>query len=128
MKILNKVSKKKQYQIEFVGGGGIKNGWKKYYIALDLMRFTQRCVIVIQIIRLRLRLRLRLYELVLGNHNRLQLPLFFVRLNRLWYSLWRWIRFLRWCFLFLISSCSLLSEMSREAFSLDSNWLSRFGM
>jgi len=30
-----------------------------------------------------IRLRLRLFELVLGNRNRLQLPLFFVRLNRL---------------------------------------------
>ena len=45
------------------------------------MTTNQRCVIVIKIIRLRL--RLRLYELILGNRNRLQLPLFFVRLNRL---------------------------------------------
>jgi len=46
-----------------------------------IKEMSQRCVIVIKIIRLRL--RLRLYELVLGNRNRLQLPLFFVRLNRL---------------------------------------------
>ena len=32
---------------------------------------------------LRLELQLRLYELILGNPNRLKLPLFFDQLNRL---------------------------------------------
>jgi len=49
------------------------------YLQIPGNSITQRCVIVIKIIRL----RLRLYELVLGNRNRLQLPLFFVRLNRM---------------------------------------------
>jgi hypothetical protein len=39
-----------------------------------------RCVIAIKI--LRLGLQLKLYELILGNPNRLKLPLFFVRFNR----------------------------------------------
>jgi len=56
----------------------VLNYWLFLYFRHNL---KQRCVIVIKIIRLRL--RLRLYELILGNRNRLQLPLFFVRLNRL---------------------------------------------
>ena len=55
------------------------NHYQNVYLYFSVFQLVQRCVIVIKIIRL----RLRLYELVLGNRNRLQLPLFFVRLNRL---------------------------------------------